>query len=70
MVLKLYGFLGSPSTRYVALIAKELDIKYEFVNVDLANNEHGKPEYKAYQPFGKVPYIVSDTKISSIVQHG
>jgi glutathione S-transferase len=70
MVLKLYGCRSSVATRYVTVIAKELDIKYEFVNVDLANNENGKPEYKAYQPFGKVPYIVSDTKVSSIVQHG
>ena len=69
MVLKLYGFRTSASTRYVTLIVKELDIKYEFVNVDLVNNEQGKPEHKAHQPFGKMPYIVSDTKVSSI-QHG
>jgi len=57
MVLKLYGYHFSVYTHLVAVVAKELSIEYELISVDLVNGEQSTPEYKAYQPFSKVPCI-------------
>ena len=67
MVLKVYGFRSSLYTHLVALIAKELGVKYELVNVDLTKDEQSRPEYKVYQPFGKVPCIVSRMVLSKCI---
>ena len=63
MVVKLYGSPFSTYTRLALVVAKELGIEYEFINIDLAKQENLKPEYKAYQPFGQVPCIVSEIVI-------
>ncbi|KIK92775.1 hypothetical protein PAXRUDRAFT_146590 [Paxillus rubicundulus Ve08.2h10] len=60
MVLKLYGYPQSTCTRLVALICKEKDIPYELNVVDLTKGEHKRPDYKAKQPFGQIPYIDDD----------
>jgi glutathione S-transferase len=58
MVLKLYGFDFSTSTRRAILILKEANIPFEFISVDLSKGEQMSPEYRAKQPFGVVPCIV------------
>ena len=61
MAFKLYGIPESTYTRIVALIAKERNIPYEFVPVDLLTGEHKRPTYLAHHPFGKsptYPYVV------------
>ena len=55
---KLHGFPRSTCTRRVALIAKERNIPYEFVPVDLSKGEHKLESFTAHQPFGQVPYVV------------
>ena len=63
MVLKLYGSSRSPATRLVALIAKEKNISFEFVGIDFPSREHKSAAYLEKQPFGQVPYIVSNPVI-------
>ncbi|EIW77393.1 glutathione S-transferase [Coniophora puteana RWD-64-598 SS2] len=60
MVLKLHGVSFSTCTRTVAVVAKELNVPYELVNVDFAKGEHKSPAFTAVQPFGQVPYIDDD----------
>ena len=55
---KLYGYPWSASTRRVALIAKERNIPYELVPVDVRRGEHMAPSFAAHQPFNQVPYVV------------
>ncbi|CAK5268149.1 unnamed protein product [Mycena citricolor] len=60
MVLKLYGHTQSICTRRVALIAKELNIDYQLVPVDITTGEQKSPEHLARHPFGLVPTIDDD----------
>ena len=55
---KLHGSPRSTCTRRVALIAKERNIPYEIVPVDVSKGEHKQASFTAHQPFGQVPYIV------------
>jgi len=57
MAFKLHGAPPSTLTRIVALVAKERNIPYEFVPVDLRAGEQKQPAHLAHQPFGQVPYI-------------
>lgn len=59
MVLKIFGHPLSAATRRVVLIAKELDIPYEFVLVEFNKGEHKFPSFVEKSPFGQVPAIVS-----------
>jgi glutathione S-transferase len=58
MTLKLYGPQYSTNTSRVVLIAKECNIPYERVHVDLAKEEHKQPGHLEHQPFGQVPYVI------------
>jgi len=60
MAFKLHGAPPSTLTRIVALIAKERNIPYEFVPVDLRAGEQKQPAHLEHQPFGQVPYITQD----------
>ena len=56
-MLKLYG--GSRSrASIVHWYLEELGVPYEFVLLDMAAGEHLQPEFRAINPFGKVPAIV------------
>lgn len=60
MGFKLYG---SPSplstyTRLVAMIAKERNIPYEFIPVDLQKGDNKQLACLEHHPFGQVPYII------------
>ncbi|KZP30697.1 glutathione S-transferase [Athelia psychrophila] len=57
MVLTLYGYPISPSTKRVAVVLKEMDIAFTFVPIDIAKGEQKLPEFVKNQPFGQVPYI-------------
>ncbi|KAG2142275.1 glutathione S-transferase [Suillus bovinus] len=59
-MVKLYGFPLSTCTRLVALICKEKNIPYEFIQVDLVKGEQKASSYTAIHPFGQVPYIDDD----------
>jgi len=60
MAFKLYGASLSTCTRRVALIAKERNLNYEVITVDVKAAEHKQPPYLQHQPFGQIPYIIQD----------
>jgi glutathione S-transferase len=64
---KLYGIPPSTYTRIVALIAKERNIPYEFVPVNLQKGEHKQEAYLAHHPFGQVPYITVRRALSLLL---
>jgi glutathione S-transferase len=71
MALRLHGYSLSGSTLCVAVIAKERNIPYELVSVDLKAGEQKQPTHVEHQPFGQVPYIVvrvSPTQATKILQ--
>jgi len=51
--MKLYGF---PPTRSIRVLwtLRELDVEFEFVNVDPSKGEHRRPEFLAVNPAGKL----------------
>lgn len=51
----LYGDKVSSCTQKILILLEELNLKYNFTNVDLKNGEHKKEKFKEMQPFGKVP---------------
>lgn len=55
-MIKLYG--GKQSRAAIAQwYLEELQIPYEFITLDMENEEHRKPEFLAINPMGKVPAI-------------
>ena len=57
MAFKLHGASMSTCTRCVALIAKEVNIRYELIPVNFQVAEHKQPAHLQHQPFGQIPYI-------------
>jgi glutathione S-transferase len=55
--MKLYGF---PPTRSIRVLwtLRELDVEFEFINVDPTKGEHRCPEFLAVNPAGKLPVLV------------
>ena len=66
MSFKLHGIPFSTCTRRVALIAKERNVPYEVVPVNLQQAEHKNPPHLAHQPFGQIPYITVRRRSSSL----
>ncbi|KDQ14617.1 hypothetical protein BOTBODRAFT_109850 [Botryobasidium botryosum FD-172 SS1] len=61
MVLQLHGLDFSTCTRRVAVVAKELDIPYELVPVDMYNAEHKSDAFVTEKhPLGVVPVAFDD----------
>ena len=60
MVLKLYGLARATCTKRVRVVLEELNVRYEFIVVDILKGEQHDPEYKKIQPFGQIPYIDDD----------
>ncbi|MFN9175290.1 MAG: glutathione S-transferase family protein [Synechocystis sp.] len=58
-MLKLYG---APQSRasIIQWYLEELQLPYEFVNLDLKQGEHRQAPFLAINPFGKVPVIADD----------
>ena len=57
MAFKLHGYNISTCTRRVAQIAKERNIPYELVPIDLPSLENKQEVHIAHHPFGQMPYI-------------
>jgi hypothetical protein len=55
---ELHGFHLSTCTTRVALIAKERNIPYTYLPVDLAKGEQKQASYLEHHPFGQVPRVV------------
>src|SRR5262245_21356656 len=60
MPIKLYNSKVSPYARKVRLIAAELSLPIEKVELDFLKGDPRKPEYLAMNPNGKVPTIDDD----------
>jgi glutathione S-transferase len=55
--MKLYGYPPTRSIRVVWTL-RELDVEFEFVNVDPTKGELWSPEFLAVNPAGKLPVLV------------
>jgi glutathione S-transferase len=60
MPLKLYNSKVSPYARKVRLVAAELDLPVEIVEVDFQKGEQRSAKYLAMNPNGKVPVLDDD----------
>ncbi|KAL1674153.1 glutathione S-transferase [Schizophyllum commune] len=60
MAPELYGSDLSTTTPVVALVLHELNVPFEYIQVDMLRDEHKHPDFVAKQPFGCVPYIDDD----------
>jgi glutathione S-transferase len=55
--MKLYGFAPTRTIRALWAL-RELDLDFEYINVDLTKGEHRRPDFLAVNPAGKVPVLV------------
>jgi glutathione S-transferase len=64
-MIKLYGHEISGNSYKVKLLLELLNIKYEWIKVDLLKGEQKSPEYLALNPFGQVPLLIDgETKLA------
>jgi glutathione S-transferase len=59
-MIKLYDFLSCPYGQKVRIVLAEKSLTYDFVNVDLRQGEHRKPDFLRLNPFGRVPVLADD----------
>ncbi|HUO03775.1 MAG TPA: glutathione S-transferase family protein [Candidatus Binataceae bacterium] len=59
-MIKLYDFLSCPYGQKVRIVLAEKGLTYDLVSVDLAQNEHRKPDFLRLNPFGRVPVLVDE----------
>jgi glutathione S-transferase len=62
--MKLYGFAPTRTIRALWLL-RELDVEFDYVNVDLTKGAHRRPEFLAVNPAGKVPVLVDGDLVLS-----
>lgn len=67
-MIKLYGHEVSGNSYKVRLLLSLLNLKYEWIKVDLLNGEHKSPEFLALNPFGQVPLLVDGDTILADAQ--
>jgi len=60
--LKLYGGLACPFTQRVRFLLEQAGAKYEYIEINLDENENQSEWYKAINPLGKVPALLIDEK--------
>ena len=58
MVFTLYGHSEVACMRSVTLIAKERNVPYKLITVDVKVGEQKQPAHLKHHPFGQVPYII------------
>jgi glutathione S-transferase len=56
--ITLFGTKLATCTQRIMILLNELDLKYNFVNVDLKKGEQKLLEFKSMQPFGKIPVLM------------
>jgi glutathione S-transferase len=67
-MIKLYGYELSGNSYKVRLFLELLQLKYQWVKVDLKKGEHQTPEYLAINPFGQVPLLIDGETIIADAQ--
>jgi len=55
--LNVYGYSKATCTQRVLILLEELDLKYNFKEIDLVKGEQKGEDYLKLQPFGKVPVV-------------
>ncbi|NBP00065.1 MAG: glutathione S-transferase family protein [Proteobacteria bacterium] len=55
--LSVYGYPKATCTQRVLILLEELELKYNFKQVDLRKGEQKSEDYLRLQPFGKVPVV-------------
>jgi len=55
--MKLYGFPPTRSLR-VLWVLRELEVDFEYVQVDMLAGEHKQPDFLSINPAGKLPVLV------------
>ena len=60
MGVKLYGAAHSTCTRRVMTVLEEKDVPYHLIPINLSKGDQAMPEFRAKQPFGKVPVLEDD----------
>ena len=58
--MKIYGDLGSGNCLKVKYTADHLGLSYDWVPIDILNNESRTPDFLARNPQGQVPVIEMD----------
>jgi glutathione S-transferase len=58
--MRLYMFAVSPNCQKVLAVARELDIRFDRVNIDIFKGEARTPAYLAKNPSGHVPLLEDD----------
>jgi glutathione S-transferase len=59
-MMKLYDFLPCPFGQKVRIMLAEKGLSYELVQIDLAQGEQRRPEFRRLNPFGRVPVLVDE----------
>ncbi len=67
-MIKLYGHEISGNSHKARLMLSLLNLKYEWIKVDLMQGEHKLPGYLALNPFGKVPLLADNGMLISDAQ--
>jgi glutathione S-transferase len=62
--MKLYGFPPARTIRALWML-RELDLDFEYVQVDPTKGEHRRPEFLAVNPAGKIPVLIDDDLVLS-----
>lgn len=60
--LTIYGDKNSSCTQRVLILLEELDLNYEFKNINLKNNEHKENSFLEMNPFGQIPVVKYDER--------
>jgi len=55
--LNVYGYSKATCTQRVLILLEELELKYNFKEIDLMKGEQKSEDYLKLQPFGKVPAV-------------
>jgi glutathione S-transferase len=55
--LTVYGSAKATCTQRILILLEELDLKYNFEEIDLGAGEQKEQEFMAMNPFGKVPVV-------------
>src|SRR4051794_21051538 len=58
--MKLYNSSHSPNAKRIRVLANELGITLNVINVDFSKGENKTPEYMAKNPMGKLPTLEDD----------
>lgn len=56
--MKVYGHEMSGNTYKVRLFLSLLNLEYEYIQLDLMNGEHKRPEFLSINSFGQVPVLI------------